>query len=531
MSNPYFTGEYSTNQMYVDLDTEYCLTQKLEEMDEAIAGKAESAHAHTEYAASGHTHSGYAASDHTHSGYAATDHTHSGYAASDHTHGNYAAVDHTHTGFAAESHTHSQYASSDHTHTGFAASAHTHAQGDITNLAETLGAKADLVDGVVPASQLPSYVDDVLEYANLAAFPTAGTSGKVYLAQDTNKSYRWSGSQYVVIGDGGVALGETSATAYRGDRGKTAYDHSQNGDVHVTAAQKAAWDSKAAGNHTHSDYSSINHTHDYAAPDHTHSAYAPISHTHSDYAAASHAHSDYAAASHSHSNYAETGHNHDTEYIAKALQFLNDGGGVKYSYGSGSTANLLTEIAAMGQGMHTTYSIAGLAGNPNTSDSFRCVIHKTAVGYGWVLAFGNSGSIFSNYIDNGTWMGWRSVYEVNPAPLWTGSWYMNAAQTVTPSKTLSQCRNGWVLVWSDFDTSGNAAVNSEACTTVIPKRGFTGGIWTGQAFLAVLPAAVTESADAITIKRVQVYDAYLTGHAYNTVAPRNDIVLRAIYEY
>jgi hypothetical protein len=85
---------------------------------------------------------------------------------------------------------------------------------------------ASLVDGKVPASQLPSYVDDVLEYANLAAFPGTGESGKIYVALDTNKVYRWSGSTYIEISSS-LALGETSSTAYRGDRGKTAYDHSQ----------------------------------------------------------------------------------------------------------------------------------------------------------------------------------------------------------------------------------------------------------------------------------------------------------------
>lgn len=82
-------------------------------------------------------------------------------------------------------------------------------------------------DGKVPAAQLPSYVDDVLEYANAAAFPASGEAGKIYVVQDTNKVYRWSGSAYVVISET-LALGETSSTAYRGDRGKTAYDHSQN---------------------------------------------------------------------------------------------------------------------------------------------------------------------------------------------------------------------------------------------------------------------------------------------------------------
>jgi hypothetical protein len=58
--------------------------------------------------------------------------------------------------------------------------------------------------GLVPSTQLPSYVDDVLEYANLASFPATGTSGKIFVALDTNKTYRWSGSAYVYITSGAV---------------------------------------------------------------------------------------------------------------------------------------------------------------------------------------------------------------------------------------------------------------------------------------------------------------------------------------
>lgn len=58
--------------------------------------------------------------------------------------------------------------------------------------------------GTVPASQLPSYVDDVLEFANLAGFPAAGATGKIYVALDTNKTYRWSGTVYVYITSGAV---------------------------------------------------------------------------------------------------------------------------------------------------------------------------------------------------------------------------------------------------------------------------------------------------------------------------------------
>ena len=73
---------------------------------------------------------------------------------------------------------------------------------------------------------IPSYLDDVLEYVNLIQFPTIGETGKIYVALDTNIVYRWSGSIYVEISSS-LALGENSSTAYRGDRGKVAYDHSQ----------------------------------------------------------------------------------------------------------------------------------------------------------------------------------------------------------------------------------------------------------------------------------------------------------------
>lgn len=74
-------------------------------------------------------------------------------------------------------------------------------------------------NGLVPASQLPSYVDDVLEYANLTAFPETGEDGKIYVAEDTNLTYRWTGTQYIEISKS-LALGETSSTAYAGDKGK-----------------------------------------------------------------------------------------------------------------------------------------------------------------------------------------------------------------------------------------------------------------------------------------------------------------------
>ena len=110
---------------------------------------------------------------------------------------------------------------------------------DAIAMNQVLSTKADLVGGLIPASQLPSYVDDVLSFVNLASFPVTGEDAKIYIAEDVNKTYRWSGSSYVEIGGGGVALGETSSTAYRGDRGKVAYDHSlSQGNPHNTTTSE-----------------------------------------------------------------------------------------------------------------------------------------------------------------------------------------------------------------------------------------------------------------------------------------------------
>lgn len=85
-------------------------------------------------------------------------------------------------------------------------------------------------DSKIAATYLPSYVDDVIEVTSYAVLPGTGETGKIYVTLATNKTYRWSGSAYVEI-SASLALGETSSTAYRGDLGKTAYNHSQ-----ITAA-------------------------------------------------------------------------------------------------------------------------------------------------------------------------------------------------------------------------------------------------------------------------------------------------------
>ncbi len=122
--------------------------------------------------------------------------------------------------------------------------------GNVTNDAQVKRSEMGVASGVatldetgkVPTSQLPSYVDDVVEYDNREAFPPTGESGKIYVDKAANNTYRWSGSSYVIIG-GSLTLGETESTAYAGNKGKANADEIakiKNGTTVVPKAGDAA---------------------------------------------------------------------------------------------------------------------------------------------------------------------------------------------------------------------------------------------------------------------------------------------------
>jgi hypothetical protein len=102
--------------------------------------------------------------------------------------------------------------------------------------------------GKVPVTQLPSYVDDVLEAANLAAFPVVGETGKIYVALDTNKTYRWSGSAYIFITSGAVdsVAGKTGVVLLNSsDVGLGNVDNTSDAAKPVSTAQQTALNLKA----------------------------------------------------------------------------------------------------------------------------------------------------------------------------------------------------------------------------------------------------------------------------------------------
>ena len=208
---------------------------------------------------------------------------------------------------------------------------------------------------------------------------------------------------------------------------------------------------------------------------------------------------------------------------------------------SWSNQDVIAKIRALGSGMHTAYAKSGTTNNPKTTEAWRFLVHKTgSANYGWVIAFGSSGSVYTGYVDNAGWKGWKSVYNATKDDmiLWSGASYLTSTdgtpQVVTPSKKLSQCRTGWMLLWSDYDP-GDGANDSDFCTTFIPKYTPSGGTWGGKCFYCDLPLYVGGTATDLStekrcIKPIYVHDNCIKGSYQNTSGGRNDIVLRAVYE-
>lgn len=102
------------------------------------------------------------------------------------------------------------------------------------------------ITGKVPASQLPSYVDDVLEFANLGSFPLTGESDKVYIAIDTNIVYRWSGSIYVPLSGAIISVnGYTGVVVLdKNDIGLGNVDNTSDANKPISTATQTALDNK-----------------------------------------------------------------------------------------------------------------------------------------------------------------------------------------------------------------------------------------------------------------------------------------------
>lgn len=217
---------------------------------------------------------------------------------------------------------------------------------------------------------------------------------------------------------------------------------------------------------------------------------------------------------------------------AQLSKITNDTGGVKISVTS-SSGNILQELLNAGQGLHTFYAVSGSQQLPPTNVSIRGIAHFTNAKIGWVYATDYLNNIFTNYYDTDTWQGWKQLVSASATQtqLWTDAtgYYMNAGQTVTPTKKLSECRNGWILMWSDFNPPSTPN-NYNWVSTTIPK--FMGTKHSGNNWSESFSAGTTTGqADTVATKEFTVFDDKIVGNDNNSLGLSADVVLRYVIEW
>lgn len=569
-------------------NTDRPITPKFDEIDAQIAEKADSDHNHDgDYAALNHTHTEYAAGTHNHDDlYAAKTHemntnTHvtatektewNSKAAGNHNHdASYATINHAHTDYSGINHTHT---SASGTAAGFISAADkskldgidaganlythpdTHPASMITGLPTSLpanGGNADTVDNCHASDFASATHDHDSDYAALGH----NHSGTYAAASHTHTEYSSTSHSHSTATT--AAAGFMSGTDKAKLNGIAAnannYSHpashpasmitETDGLKIMTAAERTKLSGIAenANNYTHpashaasmiTGLASVATSGSYTDLTNKPSTFTPAAHTH--------AQSEITGLETELSGKASANHTHTLDGVVGLLDLLltSSTGAVKETV----AGDFLATVKAKPMGIYTFYTMGGSTATatnvPRTSESWRYVVHKTANAFGWVLAFGSTGSVFTNYLDNGTWQGWKAIYDASPEPLWapsngTGGYYMTDGHTVTPTKKLSECRNGWLLMWSDYNSDEGKAYDYDWHCSMIPKIRPSGETWAGHSWLFDIPAGMQTVSPYTTetrkFKWLYVYDNKLGGTAANNQNGRNDIVLRAVYEW
>lgn len=214
---------------------------------------------------------------------------------------------------------------------------------------------------------------------------------------------------------------------------------------------------------------------------------------------------------------------------AQMYKITPDGGGVKFNLG-GPENNLWSVEGNLA----TFYSNKGTQNNPDTETSFRGLYIDTGNDYGEIIAMGQDASIWRNSKVAGVWKGWQKSYDFNDfkqTQLWFGARYMLAGQITTPTKKLSECRNGWVLVWSDYNSDLNTANDIQWGVSYVPK--FFASIDNGGEIYFPIINAITSTSIGLTAKKLSINDATIEGHADNKSSGNGtiDVALRYVYEF
>lgn len=223
----------------------------------------------------------------------------------------------------------------------------------------------------------------------------------------------------------------------------------------------------------------------------------------------------------------------DLRRVVQMSKITADGGGMKISIDR-ETDDILSRILSAGMGLHTFYAATGVKNLPPSKISIRGVAQLTTANFGWVWCIDYRNQMWTNYLNNNIWDGWKKLSsqtsEDDQGELWKGVVYPTEEQTVKPTKKLSECKTGWILVWSDYDF-GVGANDFHWAFSYIPKKlaGIDKG---GGAFFPII-SGMDASTVSVSGKALYINDADITGHADNNSSNNyaNDVCLRYVYEF
>lgn len=225
----------------------------------------------------------------------------------------------------------------------------------------------------------------------------------------------------------------------------------------------------------------------------------------------------------------------EADIISKAqmLKITKDNGDVKISL-SLATDDILASVVGMGRGVHTFYAAGATKNLPPSGISIRGLAHLTANNFGWLWCTDYRNQVWTNYLNNGVWEGWRRLIsnQDGQETLWTGAHMPNSNHTLRPTKKLSECRNGWLLIWSDYDPAPTNKANDWdfVFSPPIPKE-FISKHNGALCMFSIANFADLNNKD-IAVKKLRVYDDRIEGHDDNSgsATTANDVVLRYILE-
>lgn len=191
------------------------------------------------------------------------------------------------------------------------------------------------------------------------------------------------------------------------------------------------------------------------------------------------------------------------------------------------------DLFSISKNLETFYSKPGVKNHPPMDASVRGIFISEKLGYGEMLAMGYDGSIWRATQTNGTWYPWNKMLGMNDYAsnkLWQGAAYPTQGQTITPTKKLSECRNGWVLIFSDYDY-GVGSNNFHWVQHRVHKGFLQNHSMAGHYF--VTQNAMSGLSTNLTGKAMDFYDNRIVGGEFNDSNENSsrDVCLRYIYEW